>query len=124
MQVPLWQALIAACVPLMLAAGVALPKLLSVRALNRQTDAKTLATNYGLLIDRLQAEVKLVREQYTSLQTRLDTRERELATLRSELATERSENSRLRGRVEDLERQVRTLPTRRHDDPPPPLQAV
>jgi hypothetical protein len=100
-------------IPLVLAlAGVA-PKLFTVRAQNRRTDARTLAEAYGHVIDRLEKqtdaqghEIRALREQVTRLMGLLGTRDQELITLRSELVAEQAINVQLRGRVEHLERQM------------------
>jgi polyhydroxyalkanoate synthesis regulator phasin len=116
MTVELWQAALAMLAPLLLAASVAMPKILTVRAANRRTDAVTLATAYGHAIDRLEGEVTALRDQVTNLMGLVGTRDSEIATLRAELATERAEKTMLRGRVDELERQVHRLP-KRTDDP-------
>jgi septal ring factor EnvC (AmiA/AmiB activator) len=98
--------------PIVLALALALPKLFMVRSTNRRTDARTLAESYGHVIDRLEKqtdsqghEIVALRDQVTSLMKLIGTRDAELSALRTELAAERAENSRLRGRVEQLERQ-------------------
>jgi chromosome segregation ATPase len=105
-----WPALL---LPIGMALAAALPKLFMVRSQNRQTDAATMAEAYGHVIDRLEkqaddqgAEIRALRDQVTSLMGLLSGRDGELASLRSELASERSDNTRLRGRVEHLERQM------------------
>jgi septal ring factor EnvC (AmiA/AmiB activator) len=100
-------------IPLVLALAAAAPKLFTVRAQNRKTDARTLADAYGHVIDRLEKqsdsqgkEIEQLRNQITSLMTLLGARDQEVATLRGELKAERAENAQLRGRVEHLERQM------------------
>jgi chromosome segregation ATPase len=107
----LWPAL----VPIVLALAVALPRLFTVRADNRRTDARTLAESYGHVIDRLEKqtdsqgrEIEALRDQVTSLMKLIGTRDQELAHLRGELTAERAENVRLRERVGQLERQIAT----------------
>ena len=112
MKVELWQAL-AALGPLLLAAAVALPKVLTVRATNRQTDAKTLATAYGGVIDRQGEEIgrqgvelAALREHVTELLKLINGRDEEILVLRRELAAEREEKAVMRQRVETLEAKV------------------
>jgi chromosome segregation ATPase len=101
----------------------ALPKILTARSQNRQTDAATITKAYGAVIDQLRdqvngqgGEISALREQQTHLMGLIGARDQEIATLRTELATERAINGQLRSRVEHLERQVNGLP-RRRDDP-------
>jgi septal ring factor EnvC (AmiA/AmiB activator) len=102
-----------AVLPLVLALAIAAPRLFTVRSENRRTDARTLAEAYGHVIDRLERqtddqgqEIRALRDQVTSLMQLVGARDAELSSLRSELASERADNSRLRGRVEHLERQM------------------
>lgn len=128
MTVPIWQALI----PLVLGGLIAaLPKILTVRSQNRQTDAATLASSYAVIIDQLKeqvgwqgGEIVALRDQVTSLTGLIGSRDAEVNRLHASLATALAENAQLRTQVDQLTAQVQRLPKRRDDPPPPPLAAA